>query len=175
MECSVVVVFIALLAVYVIFGSFGVMTQIHKEEFAKNILRAEVYQPLLEFQIGFLIYVVMLTMASLFRFRVAKNAIKQLVWHGKDMKAKGNILLTLGLSLGCLVFELLVPQIVILIQIIGSTTTPLVCFISPILFYIKLKDKRCTSGVVFSIFVLLGITASSLFSLYSSLYNFITE
>ena len=150
MVTSVAVVFLILFAIYVTFGSFGVMTQAHEEEFAENILRAEVYQPLLEFQIGFLIYVVMLTMASLFRFRVAKNAIQELVWKNKEMGGKGNTLLTLGLTLGCLVFELLVPQIVILIQIIGSTTTPLVCFISPILFYIKMKDKRLTCGVIFA-------------------------
>ena len=111
-------------------------------------------------------------MASLFRFRVAKNAIQQLIWKNKDMKGKGNMFLTLGLTLGCLVFELLVPQIVILIQVIGSTTTPLVCFVSPILFYIKMKDNRRSCGVVFAMMVLVGISASSVFSLYTSLYNF---
>ena len=91
------------------------------------------------------------------------------------MKGKGNLFLTLGLTLGCLVFELLVPQIVILIQIIGSTTTPLVCFISPILFYIKMKDNKLKCGVVFAYVVLLAISTSSVFSLYSSLHNFFIE
>ena len=111
-------------------------------------------------------------MASLFRFRVAKNAIQELVWKNKEMRGKGNLFLTLGLTLGCLVFELLVPQIVILIQVIGSTTTPLVCFISPILFYIKIKENRLTCGVLFAYLVLFAISASSLFSLYSCLFNF---
>lgn len=88
------------------------------------------------------------------------------------MQGKGNLLLTLGLTLGCLILELVVPQIVILIQIIGSTTTPLVCFISPIIYYIKIRDNRASCGVIFAYIILLTITTSSLFSLYSSLYNF---
>ena len=40
MVSSVAVVFLILFGIYIIFGSFGVMTQAHQEEYAENILRA---------------------------------------------------------------------------------------------------------------------------------------
>ena len=37
------VVFAILFAIYGLFGTFGVLTQAHESEYAKNILRAEIY------------------------------------------------------------------------------------------------------------------------------------
>lgn len=172
---KVVVIVLALCVfIYGPIAIFGYLTQLEPGPVEQNILQSENYQDKTEFQIGIIIYVTMLLMTSTVRFRVGKEAVKQILWKGKKLGKCGNLLLTVGLVGVCMVFQLLVPNIAILMQILGSTTTPIVCFIGPILLFIKTQRGRCRLSVVMALVVVILVIALSALSFVSSLITTFT-
>ena len=83
----------------------------------------------------------------------------------------GNLWLTFALVGVCLLFELLVPNIAIMVQILGSTTTPIICFIGPILLFLKTQNGRCRFAVVMGYVILVLLIVLSGLSFISSLIN----
>ena len=167
-------IFVALaicVAVYLTFSVFGYLTQASLPSVAKNILSATPYQDRTEFHIGFIVYCVMLLMTSALRVKVAKESAKILLWNTPDLTPCRNFMITLVLTLICLTLALLVPHITVMIQIVGSTTVPIVCFIVPILFVLKLNTGGCKSSIIFAYFMMVVLILISAFALYSSIYE----
>ena len=112
-------------------------------------------------------------MTSTLRFRIAKECMRLLLWKNAELTRCRNFCLTLALVLICLILVLLVPDITVMIQILGSTTHPVVCFIVPILFVLKAQRGTCSFCVISGVIMLVLIVLVSSLSLYSSIVELI--
>jgi len=82
----------------------------------------------------------------------------------KGMSPKTNFFLTLSVVFGCYLVSVLMPSINDALTLIGSTTNPMVGFIFPCVFYLKMNPKatlneriNCYVILILTIVVSFGI------------------
>ena len=169
MKQAITAALLLALLIYGLVGAFGLLSLAHEAPLPRNLLLADLYAARPEFQCVFLLYAAMLLMTSAIRFSVGKHTLRQLLWRGAPMRGCGNFWLSSGLVALILLCELLVPHIALLIQFIGSTTTPFVCYVAPLLFFLKTRQTAlCSVKPIFALFMLFTVCLLAALSLYST-------
>jgi len=68
----------------------------------------------------------------------SKDTFEELVYNENGMNNKQNLLVTVGMCICCYGLAVTIPGIGDAITILGCTTNPLIGFILPIIFYLKI-------------------------------------
>ena len=71
----------------------------------------------------------------------SKDAFEEIVYPDKGMNKKQNIITTIVMCLICFICAVVIPGIADAITILGCTTNPLIGFLLPIIFYLKIVDN----------------------------------
>ena len=92
----------------------------------------------------------------------AKYTWEAIRYGSKEMGNKENILVTISMICFCYSLALLLPNVGSVIAVAGATVNPLIGYILPILFYLKLdpEPERSRSKIIAKIILVAVIIAS---------------
>lgn len=98
----------------------------------------------------------------------AKDAFEEIVYPESKMSMKANIITTIIMCICCYVCAIVIPGIGDAITILGCTTNPLIGFLLPIMFYLKIVDnipmwKKILCWVIFVFIILVSILGFVMF------------
>lgn len=106
----------------------------------QNILEVD-YEGNIAFSIAIVTLLLAVFCAAPICVLPSKDSFEELVYAENGMGNKQNTMVTLGMVIGCYIFAVVIPGIGDALTILGSTTNPLVGFIFPIIFYLKLNPE----------------------------------
>ena len=141
-SCIVVVI-------YMVAATFGYITWAGSPEekvleATSNILYVD-YQGNVAFSIALVTLTIAVFAAAPMCVLPSKDSYEALIYGDKKMTSKQNLWLTITFAFGCLFFALIIPGISDAITILGYTINPIIGFIFPCLFYLKLNKGNIST------------------------------
>ncbi len=138
--------------IYLLVSTFGYLTWVGTEKGleklkeTQNIMEVD-YDGNIAFSIAIISLLITLFASAPLCILPAKDSFEEL-YYPEGMSFKVNFLVTVGMVFGSYLLAVVIPQISDAITILGYTISPLVCFIYPVLFYLKLVPTITTPKLV---------------------------
>jgi len=130
---------------YILAASFGYLGLVGNDDMLatlaekNNIL--EVLYPSAAFKVAIIGLVFAIFAAAPVCVLPAKDAFEEIVFANGKMTMKWNVITTIIMCIICYVCAIVIPGIGDVITILGCTTNPLIGFILPIVFYLKIVEN----------------------------------
>mmetsp|Transcript_16842 Transcript_16842/g.16719 ORF Transcript_16842/g.16719 Transcript_16842/m.16719 type:complete len:178 (-) Transcript_16842:26-559(-) len=144
---------VTVMIIYIIVGVFGFLT-FYKEyhgldNFPSNILSAKYPHGNAPVIISsFTMFITVLCGAPLL-MHPCRDATLSLVYKGKEYPRSRYLILVTVLVFSGMGLALIIPNIALVLTLLGSVSNPIICFILPCMFYMKAKPGKWTRPDLF--------------------------
>ncbi len=129
--------------VYLLAATFGYLTWVGQDEVIEklkdtNILQID-YKGNIAFSISIFGLLFAVFAAGPMLILPSKDAYEELMCGPEGMSSRLNLIMTAAMIVICFVLAIAIPSISDIVEVLGYTTNPMIGFILPIMFYLKLN------------------------------------
>lgn len=166
---------VIVILLYTLASTFGYLWVITDKEFVmildetRNILEVPITN--VGFRIGMIALIFSMISIAPTCVLPAKDALEEIIFAENGMGQKHNVVVTVIMCWVCYMLAILIPGIGDVLTVLGWTTTPLIGFILPIIFYLKTEENL----KIWQIWVWWGIQIFIIVVSIAGLVNFILD